>query len=216
MNFLFNLSGANTPLIKEYDIAPDTEITHGDVVGIVDGLVGKTAVGSSVIGVAAEDHTGEKDILNARSDGDKIRVDITDGAVYSAKAPVYKVKSTSSSNTAIAVSSVGLSSSISSGYLVLRHKADDSENTDNVGDARKVSACNISGQTATFTVSAGGTAYKDDEYVFMPEIGSDVYLDSTARGIAAYNSASTVKFIVVCKDDKAFTVGVKLKTTLFD
>ena len=61
MNFLFNLSGANTPVIKEYDIAADEKISAGEVVGLSDGLIVKANDADSIIGVCAEDHTGEKD-----------------------------------------------------------------------------------------------------------------------------------------------------------
>ena len=43
MKFLFNLSGANTPLIKEFDIDSATAVYAGEVVGIKNNVVKKKA-----------------------------------------------------------------------------------------------------------------------------------------------------------------------------
>ncbi|MBP5245329.1 MAG: hypothetical protein K6D98_05235 [Clostridiales bacterium] len=211
MNFLFNITGANTPFIKEYDIASATAITAGELVGIDDNLVVKANSGDYILGVAAEDHPGTADILNPRANGTKIRVNVTYGAVYSVPSPKYTAAA--SSATTIVTTSAGLSTSIAGACAVLVYKTPTSTNTDKIGAKRRISACAISGATATLTVASGGTACAGDIYALIPDVGTEMYLDTAGTGVAFYNSASTVKLISVCSDCDAAFIGVKLKTT---
>ena len=91
--FLFNASVANAPLIKEYDIASDFSVSFEEVVGMADSLVTKAGDGDFIIGVTQEEHTGEHDELNSRSDGTKIRINIAPDAVYEVPLPSYTAKS---------------------------------------------------------------------------------------------------------------------------
>lgn len=214
MNFLFNLSGANTPVIKEYDIAADTKVFAGEVVGLSDGTIVKADDADAIIGVCAEDHKGEKDEFNARANGTKIRVNIAPDAVYSAKAPVYTASTGSTATTLVTVSS-GLNVSIKSGKAILVRKAAGSTNTDKIGSARKISAVAISGATATITLEKGAAPCAGDEYVIIPEIGGKLQLEQNGKGVCFYNSATDVQFVCVCYDQKTQCVGVKLATTIF-
>lgn len=212
MNFLFNLSGANAPLIKEYDIAPETKVEAGEVVGIENSLVNKASQCDGMLGVCAETHTGKHDELNSRADGNKVRVIIAPDAVYSAKAPVYTAES--GTETTVTVPSAGLGISVNGGYAVLVSKAANSANADIVGTKRRISACSVTGDTAVVTVENGGIASKGDVYMLIPDIGGKLSLDTDGKSICFYNSASAVDFICVCTDTDAGTVGVKLKTTV--
>lgn len=214
MNFMFNITGANTPLIKEYDIASDTEVYAGELVSIENSLVIKAEDGKDVLGVCAEDHTGKADLLNARADGTKIRVNITDGAVYSAKAPEYTAKAGCTATTLVTASN-GLSVSVKSGFAVLVSKADGSTNTDAVGTKRRISAVAVTGETAEVTLTDGGVPCEGDTYMIIPDIGDILYSDTENSGVCFFNSAAAASFKCVCTDEKTGFVGVKLTETVF-
>ena len=60
---------------------------------MADSLVTKAGDGDFIIGVTQEEHTGEHDELNSRSDGTKIRINIAPDAVYEVPLPSYTAKS---------------------------------------------------------------------------------------------------------------------------
>ena len=128
MKFAFNASGANAPLIRDYDIATSTAIKDGEAVGIADNKVVAAESGDHVLGVAAEEHTGKHDELNARADGGKIRVNIAPQAIYEASLPCFTA--TGGSATTLVIPSSGVSASLASGRAVLISKAASSTNTD--------------------------------------------------------------------------------------
>ena len=147
MKFSFNASGANAPLIREYDITPTFAVKEGEALGIADSIAVKADDGDHLLGVCAEEHTGVHDELNPRADGSKIRVNIAPHAVYETALP--KVAAKSGGATTLVVDSAGLSASVASGRAVLVAKAATSANTDEVGSARRISACAVSGGNAT-------------------------------------------------------------------
>ncbi len=110
MKFAFNASGANAPLIRDYDIATSTAIKDGEAVGIADNKVVAAESGDHVLGVAAEEHTGKHDELNARADGGKIRVNIAPQAIYEASLPCFTA--TGGSATTLVIPSSGVSTSL--------------------------------------------------------------------------------------------------------
>ena len=213
MNFMFNLSGANAPFIKEYNIASDCNIALGEVVGITDGVVVKALGADAILGVSAEHHSGKEDILNARACGTKIRVLCSPDAVYSAKAPEYTVLT--ATQTTLRIPSIGLSSTLNSGYAVLVSKAENSLNTDAIGTARRISACAVEGDFATITLSAGSIAQSGDVYMILPDIGQKLALDTTACGVCFYNSSSSCVLTCVSACEKTGNIGVKLDNTIF-
>lgn len=213
MKFTFNASGANAPLIREYDIASSTAIHAGEVVGTADDLLVKADSADSVLGVSAEEHTGKHDPLNARADGTRLRVNIAPQAVYEAALPCFTA--TGGTATTLVTAASGLSTSLASGCAVLLSKADGSTNTDSVGTSRRISACAISGSAATITLASGGTPAAGDIYRIIPDVGDELVLDASGMGVAFYRAATTVKFICVYTDKARGTVGVKLKAPLF-
>lgn len=169
MKFLYSLGGANIPVIREYDIEANQKFKKGQVVRIsTDGIISIGAVGGS-IGIAAEDHTGEKDILNERNNGTKLRIDITRNAVYEVDAP--RLVATGGSKTSFVCSSTGITTNLEKSRLVLVHKGENSENTDSAGTARVINSVAVSGTSATFTVSDGGVISEGDVYALIPKYG---------------------------------------------
>ena len=213
MKFTFNASGANAPLIREYDIASSTAIHAGEVVGTVDDLLVKADSADSVLGVSVEEHTGKHDPLNARADGTRLRVNIAPQAVYEAALPCFTA--TGGTATTLVTAASGLSTSLASGCAVLLSKADGSTNTDSVGTSRRISACTVSGSSENITLASGGTPAAGDIYRIIPDVGDELVLDASGMGVAFYRAATTVKFICVYTDKARGTVGVKLKAPLF-
>ncbi len=211
MKFLFNASGANTPLIRDYDIASATCIYKGQVVGVKNSLIVSVHSADYVVGVAEEDHTGTADMLNPRNNGTKIRVNMAPDAVYTTAAPNQYV-TTGSTATKICISALNVSSGMTSGSLVLVSKGSGSTNTDKIGKVRTISACSVADNVATVTVSSGGTACSGDVYAYVPHIGTDMTVDLGGMGVVQYDSSSTVKAKVVFTDAEKLILGVKLKT----
>ena len=210
MNFIFNASGANVPVIKEFDIATSTSITAGAAVGLSSGLVVAASSASVILGVAAETHSGAADLLNPRANGKKLRVIISPDAVYEAPFQTLTASSTGTATTFVCAAT-NVSTSLAGGKLMLISKGASSTNTDKPGTTRAISACAISGTTATITVASGGKACSGDVYALINDPGTEIYLDSTGKGGVFYNSASSVKLITALNDlDRGMTL-VKLK-----
>ena len=214
MKFVFCAAGANQPAIREFDIQPDACIEEGRVVCATGGVADESVKNGILLGVAAETHSGKADILNPRSDGKRIRVNVTAGAVYSAKAKSLTAL-TGCTATAFSCNSTLFSSAVTSGVLVLRSKADGSTNTDAIGAVRTVSACAVSSGKATFTVSSGGVPCAGDVYEYYPALGAEVYADSDGTGFAPVNASTDIKLKVVGIDAEKGEVFVTLKNLLF-
>ena len=209
MKFLYSLGGGNIPVIREFDIDSKTKFESGKVVRIsTDGIIGHGSIGGC-IGVAAEDHTAEKDILNERNNGNKLRIDITRDAVYSV--PAMKLTATSGSETTLICSSEGLAASISSGTLVLVQKGENSENTDSVGSERKVQSVSISSGNATVTIDDGARICAGDVYAFFPTYGFKGVVADDCSNFAFAGTNVVTELYVVNYDKKNLTLEVMLK-----
>lgn len=200
MKFLYSLGGGNIPVIREYDIEANEKFKKGQAVKIsTDGKISVNAAGGC-IGFAAEDHTGEKDILNERNNGTKLRVDITRDAVYEVDAP--KLVATGGSNTTLVCSSTGITTNLGKSRLVLVHKGDNSENTDSAGTVRKVSAVAVSGTSATFTVSDGGVISEGDVYALIPEYGFNGNVNGNDGTFSCASTGEAVSaYVINCNTD---------------
>ncbi len=208
MKFLYSLSGGNIPVIREYDIDAKAKFKKGQLVKIsTDAGISTAAVGGC-IGIAAEDHTGEKDILNQRNNGTKLRVDVTRDAVY--EVDVIKLTATGGSNTTFVCSSTDITTNLIKSRLVLVHKGDNSQNTDSAGTVRKVSNVTVSGDSATFTVSDGGVISKGDVYALIPEYGFKGNVD--CDGIfSCVDTGNTVSAYVVNSSIDTLTLEIMPK-----
>lgn len=209
MKFAFNDSGANAPFIREYDIATSTAIKDGEAVGITGNKAVRAESGDHVLGVAAEEHPGKHDELNARADGGKIRVNVAPQAIYEAALPSFTA--TGGSATTLVIPSSGVSASLTSGRAVLVSKADSSANTDKVGTSRRISACTVSGSSATLTLASGGVPGNGDVYRLIPDVGDEMYLDASGCGVCFFRTGATIKLICAYSDEERGVVGVKLK-----
>lgn len=206
MKFLYSLGGGNIPVIREYDIEANEKIKCGQVVRVsTDGIVSVNAAGGC-IGIAAEDHTGEKDILNERNNGTKLRIDITRNAVYEVDAP--KLTATGGGNTSFLCSSTGLTANLEGARLVLVHKGENSGNTDSAGTVRRVSTVSVSGTSATFTVSDGGVISAGDVYALVPKYGFMGNVGGSDGSFSCASAGDTTNAYVVAYNTDTLTLEV--------
>ena len=209
MKFLYSLGGGNIPVIKEFDIAANVKARSGQVVRVSgDGYISKDALGGC-IGVAAEDHTGEKDILNERNNGTKLRIDITKDAVYSVDA--VKVSATGGSETTMVCSSALVKGNLSGAKLVLVQKGENSENTDSVGSVRKVQNVSVSGEVATAYIENGSKICAGDVYAVMPVCGFKGCVSDDGEGFAFASDDIVTDLYVVNYNTDTLTLEVMLK-----
>lgn len=213
MKFAYCYAGGNIPAIKEFNIEKNANVEAGEVVCANGGVIDGTVKGGVALGVCEETHTGSYDMLNARNDGTKVRVNITDG-VYETDATKLTA-TTEGTETIFVCASEGLSESVEGACLVLIEKAPNSTNTDKIGTVRKVSACAISSEAATLTIENGGAAFKGDVYALIPALGASLVLDSTKKTYSYVNSDTDVTLKCVGFDIDRAKVYVKLTNTIF-
>lgn len=209
MKFLYSLGGGNIPVIREFDIVANEKFSAGQIVRIsTDGYIAKDALGGC-IGVAAEDHTGKKDILNERNNGTKLRIDITKDAVYSVDA--VKVSATGGSATTMTCSSNVLSGNLTGAKLVLVQKGENSENTDSIGSVRKVQNVSVSGDVATANIENGSRICAGDVYAVMPVYGFKGCVSDDGEGFAFASDDIITDLYVVNYNTDTLTLEVMLK-----
>ena len=209
MKFLYSLGGGNIPVIKEFDIVANEKFSAGQIARIsTDGYIAKDALGGC-IGVVAEDHSGEKDLLNTRNNGTKLRIDITKNAVYSVDA--VKVTATGGSVNSMTIDSDKTFGNLAGAKIVLVHKGENSENTDSVGTVRKVQNVSVSGMNLTFSVSIGGKICEGDVYAIIPVYGFKGYVSEDGEGFAFDASGVGTDLYVVNYNTDTLTLEVMLK-----
>lgn len=212
MKFLYSLSGGNHPVIREFRINKTDKFVKGKVVRYSsDNVTGHYTTGNC-IGVAAEDHSGEKDILNARADGEWLRVDVTLGGVYSMPAPEFVATDTAAFG--FKCSADGLVDTLTGARAVLVKKAENSTNIDAVGTVRDITEISITDGTATIKLSTGGTVNIGDVYALLPVHCSKGYLAADAESFT-FVSGSGVSLTVVGCDEKTATLEVFLGSKHF-
>ena len=209
MKFLYSLGGGNIPVIREFDIKANTKFKKGQIVIIsTDAEIAPNVIGGC-IGVAAEEHTGEKDILNERNNGTKLRVDITRDAVYEVKAP--KITATKGTATTLVCSADGITTNLANSRIVLVHKGENSNNTDAAGTVRNVQSVAVSGTEATFTIDNGGIVSEGDVYALIPKYGFVGNVDRRNSDFCCASSGSTVSAYVVNSNTETLTLEVLIK-----
>ena len=213
MKFSYCYAGGNMPAIKEFDIESTANIEKGQVVCAEGNVITETVKGAKLIGVSEETHKGTEDMLNARSNGTKIRVNVTDG-VYETDAVKVTAKSGCTAN-AFVCDGKGLSSSCASGVLVLCEKAENSTNKDKTGTMRKITGCSVSGGNANITIENGNVPCEGDVYAVIPALGTSVVLDEDKTGYSFDNTNTDVALRCVGFDVDRAKVYVKLENTIF-
>ena len=170
-----NVDGGPLFSAREYDIAPGTKVTPGQVVRLVEGLVvpAIAAQTGEILGISAEAHPGTPDAFDPRSNGTKICIYDNPGLLFSCKAPIV----TASGGTATTVTATTLGAfandDFNGGYLTLIEKAPDSTNTEPIGLTKRITdyVYTASGTISTFTVAKGGAASAGDKYALFPPVG---------------------------------------------
>lgn len=214
MNYSFSLTGAVIPVIKDFKIGKDTKVTSGKLVYMDENGIVNTEKNGKVLGVCAENHSGEKDILNARANSEAVRVDITLGGVYRMPLPILTACEDATA-TSFACES-GLFDTAAKGTLVLVEKAADSTNADKVGAERSITSVAVSGGKVTFTLSEGGTACIGDRYAFMPEAGFMGCPDDEGTGFSALQNGEGAHLTVITSDKNTLTLEAVLDGKLFN
>ena len=205
MKFAYCYTGANVPAIKEFDIESTANVEKGQVVCAQGNVVTETVKGAKLIGVCEETHTGKEDLLNTRSNGTKIRVNVTDG-VYQAQAIKLVAENGCTDNTFVC-NAEGLSDACVGGVLVNVKNANAS--------ARKIIGFSVNADKATLSVENGETASEGDVYAIIPALGATVKLDKEKTGYSFNNTDTDVELCCVGFDVDRLNVYVKLKNTIF-
>jgi len=204
MDYKYNLYGNGNPDFHEWDIATGTVIKKGQVVKLAAGLVVLAVVAetAAILGIAAEDHLGSADTLNPRSNGLKIKVYDSPGAVFSSKA-VSELTATSGSGTTFAATGLALyaDADFVNGYLILTTKGGASTLTDPVGTIYKVTG--FTAATKLFTgVFPGGASAGDKMILIPPMLFAKGNFDATLQ---------TIDYITAATGTEAKVVDVDLK-----
>lgn len=173
MKFYQKLDGAVHISAREYDIAADTAITEGQVVKLTEGLVVAAAQDEtgSVLGIAAETHSGTADALDPRADGTKIMVIDDPDVILQCAAP--QVTAAGGSTTTLEVGALKAfdADDFNGGYVKLVSKAEGSTNADAVGAVRRITDFAADSEAGILTIEEGGAPYAGDVYAVFPPIG---------------------------------------------
>lgn len=214
MKFLYSLSGANVPVIKEFDTYTNEVVNAGDVVFLdIAGKVTKNFT-NTVIGVCAETHSGKEDILNERSNKNKIRVDVTMGGVYEAEG-VNVEAAQDCANNSFVCSADKLNTTFDGAKIVLVKKAEGSLNTDPVGTVRDVNGGMYNDGMINFTISNGSNISKGDVYTFYPAIGAQGSV-SEGSNVIDFSNSTAAKVKVVGHDIKRGKLDVMFCSKVFE
>lgn len=179
---------------RPYPIAADTAIKAGAVVVLSGGLValaGASLTGP-VLGIAAEDHPGTADALNARANGKEIMVYDNPELIFECKAPTFEASGGSATTVTTTTSDVATTAAdaFNGGFLVSPK-----------GSKRAITDYANSTTTNTFTVDSGETAADGDIYTLYPQIGCAAgWQLSTYRDALNIAATGTTKLKVVGHD----------------
>ena len=199
--------------VREYDIATSTSIKKGTVVKISGGLVVQASATETgaILGIAMENHSGQADALDPRSNGPKILVCDCPDAVFAV--PAIVIEATGGSSTTVTTDELGAYSADdwNGGFLKLVEKVSGSTNTDEIGAVKQITdyAYNATGTVSTFTVASGGTANDGDKYELYPPAGLAKFkLNSTFDALQA-DAVSCTVFKAVGRDTDIGDIFVK-------
>jgi hypothetical protein len=189
---------------RNYPIAYNTAISAGEVVKLSAGLVVAADANETgpILGIAAENHPGTADALNARANGTEILVYDNPELIFECPAPTFKASGGSATTVTAATSQVACTTAdaFNGGYLVSP-----------AGKKRAVTDFANASTTDTFTVPSGETAAANDVYTLYPPIGSKGYwrLDSTTLSKIVLNAAGCTALKVVGHDFERGMIRLK-------
>lgn len=206
MKFLYSLGGGNIPVIREYDISARERFNKGQVVKISTNASISANAAGGCIGIAAEEHTGVKDVLNERNNGKKLRVDITRDAVYEVDA--MRLTATGGSASTFVCNSGGISATLNDSKLVLVSKGANSQNTDSAGSERHVISVTVTGDSATFSIENGSIICEGDVYALIPKYGYKGYVGGSNGTFSCVSASDTTSAYVINYDTDRLTLEV--------
>ncbi len=180
---------------RSYPIDPATAVTSGQVVKLSGGKVAlaDAAETGAILGVAGEDHSGQSDVLNPRSNGESLLVCDSPGLIFECHAP--EITAASGSATTIVPASGDVAAAVADdGYngsvLVLRRKASGSGNTDPIG--KRITVTDYTASGTVITKASGGAPSAGDVYEMYPAVGSAVGgLDSDRQKLLVSATGAT-------------------------
>ena len=108
-----------------------------------------------------------------------------------------------------------LSDKVIGSTFVLVKKGENSQNTDEIGTARKVTDFSYSGDLANFTLESGGLPSVGDVYAAIPPVGFESAIGSNYQTIS-FGSGEGGKLKVVGNDIEKGTIDVIISETIFD
>ena len=177
---------------RAYPIDKTAAIRRGQVVKLSGGRVVSAAAEETapILGIAAESHSGEADVLNGRSNGGEIMVYDNPTLIFECPGPVFAASGGSAAAVTAAAADVSCATAdaFRGGRLKLKKKAPLSGNGDRAGTVREVESFASSGGTATFTVASGGVAGSGDEYYLFPPLG--------AAGVMGLDGGTRAKMVL--------------------
>ena len=187
---------------RNYPIAYNTAVTAGEVVKLSAGLVVAAAAAETgaILGIAAENHPGTADALNARANGTEILVYDNPELIFECPVPVIEAVATNSSATAVAaksgeVAATTADDAFNGGVLVLIGKAAASTNTDPIG--KHIPVTDYAQTNRVFTKASGGVANSGDMYECYPPLGSAIggLDDGRSNLLVSATGATSIKVI---------------------
>ena len=184
---------------RNYPIEKTTAVTSGQVVTLREGKIVPAAAAETgaIAGIAGEDHSGQTDVLNPRSNGEEILVCDSPGLIFECRAP--EITAASGTATSLTAGEGEVASAIpdgafKGGVLALRRKSAESGNTDVYGQRRAVTGYTAGG---SFALTEGGVPAQGDVYEVYPPIGSTVCaLDETAEKLVVSGSGAAAIRVV--------------------
>ena len=191
---------------RNYPIAASTAITNGQVVTLSGGRIVAAAAAQTgaITGIAGEDHSGQADVLNARSNAQEILVCDSPGLIFECRVPEITAAAANNSATAVAARSGDVAAAIADdafngGVLVLKSKAAGSTNADPVG--KRIPVTDYAKTNLVFTKPSGGVACQGDVYEIYPPVGSAIgALDADTRSTFVVSATGATAIRVVGHD----------------
>ena len=181
---------------RSYPIAYNTAISSGQVVKLSGGRVISAIAAETgpILGIAAENHPGTADALNARANGTEILVYDSPELIFECPAPVITAASGSATTIVPAegdVAAAAANDAFNDSVLMLVSKAAASTNTDPVG--KKIPVADYTASGTVITKASGGTPSAGDKYEVYPKLGAAV------GGIAALDASAFCRLVLTTK-----------------
>ncbi len=208
MKYSYALTGAGIPVIREFETDKTAEIYEGRAVGLENGKV-TVNTENGVLGVCAENHSGNKDILNARADGDRIRVDITSLGVYEVNMPEIIVNNGGAGIISCIKEGVGENMA---GCEIIAVKKNDGTFI-SYKNGIEIKSVSVSGEYADISVSGTTDLFLGDILVIKPFAGMTVKLSADGRGIAFDGNGA--EMLVTGTNEGNFTAEAVFKNKIF-